>query len=80
MNRSELTEILVRFRDEDYNPRIVDWEAWLKSLDDETFNTFARGYLLGISVKLKRYEQLLGMKFMCQHPTNERLRRTRNQG
>jgi hypothetical protein len=48
--------------DDDRDPRIVDGGAWLKSLDDDSFNIFARGYLLGLSVRLKRYEQLLGVK------------------
>ena len=45
------------------DPQIQDPKLFLESLDDHSFNNFARGYLHGMSVRLRRYEQLLGVKF-----------------
>jgi hypothetical protein len=55
MTRAELTEILLRFMADDIN--VKDPKVFLESLEDKNFEDFARGYLLGISIRLKSYEQ-----------------------
>lgn len=61
MTRSELTVILLRFMEDDIR-NLSDPKAFLESLDDQGFDSFARGYLLGVSVRLKRYEEIWGVR------------------
>jgi hypothetical protein len=61
MTRTELSEVLLRFMADDNN-QLIDQKAFVESLNDEGFDKFATGYLLGISVRLKCYEELLGVK------------------
>jgi hypothetical protein len=61
MTRTQLTELLLRFAD-DSQSQFIDQKAFVESLNDESFDKFATGYLLGISVRLKAYEELLGVK------------------
>jgi hypothetical protein len=60
MTRTQLTEVLLRFMADD--SQLTDPKAFIESLDDENFDKVALGYLLGLSIRLKRYEELLGVK------------------
>jgi hypothetical protein len=62
MTRTQLTELLLRFMADDSQSQFIDQKAFVESLNDESFDKFATGYLLGISVRLKTYEELLGVK------------------
>jgi hypothetical protein len=62
MTRTQLTELLLRFMADDSQSQFIDQKAFVESLNDESFDKFVIGYFFGLSVRLRCYEQLLGVK------------------